>query len=78
MKYQRDFFPIFSLEMVLEEDTLKFRETAEFVKGEFRNLVRNLVVCFNNILHPRVCKVQIDVNNNMNQNLNSLRNWDNS
>lgn len=60
MKFQKEFFPIFNLEMILEEDALKFKEAADFVKNEFRNLVKNLVVCFNNVLHPRVCKVQID------------------
>ncbi len=51
-----------SIQMVHEEDNIKFKESNEQIQREIKLILNNIINSFDNFLHPRHCKVKIDKN----------------
>jgi hypothetical protein len=56
------FFPVLSLEMVIRDGLLKFKESQEYIKSEMRSYLRSLIQTFNYMQHPKTCKVNLEKN----------------
>jgi hypothetical protein len=44
---ENKFFPILNLEIIIQDDILKFKETTDFIKIEMKNYMRSLMQTFN-------------------------------
>lgn len=53
----RDQRPILQIDMIIEGDCLKFKESEDAIKSEFMEYFRGIVTAFDKFTHPRYCKL---------------------
>ncbi|EGR32330.1 hypothetical protein IMG5_087930 [Ichthyophthirius multifiliis] len=78
MKDQKHFFPIMCIQMVHEDEQIKFKETNEQIQREIKNILNNIINSFDNFLHPRHCKIKIDKNQNQEKSVTENKNNENN
>lgn len=57
MSVQDELYPILSISLVLEEESVRFKETPETIKGELKKLLLEIVASFDSFMHPKACRV---------------------